>query len=472
MFIKTKDIINMPIEKIKSMFDKFSSYTNSKTLSKQEEQEFSEQMMSFSETMKQCGNGHIVSPEMKPIVKEFEKVNYDFSKLPRSLKVGFDSTYRDLKFVQSNNHEFDNSAPSLYCKIYEFFNNRSNLDFIEKLRKDPLVKKNGYTLESLTDLDSIEMWMQDDRSVEMNIGILTKTIIGKISTSIAIPNAFIAILIILTIALIALIVTLIVLHVSYKSQLTKVLKSVTAEEISEKGKENVRAEAAYTASKNMWENTSPLTKNTYYKPVEFVVSSLQRFTSQGYDKFSKFTHKFAKSQSSKEDYQYSQEFLLGGGLAIPIIVSILLLIIMIKPIIYYIYNLKMRISVFFEEEATLLEINIEDLIEMQNNATTEQEKQRIGRIIEKQRKSMINMSSLSNFFYKQTNEAALKARDDIRDNDSVDYSALVKETPAESPVVSDSASDGPVEVESTTDPNTPYETTQQLPTTGQSVVLF
>ena len=106
MFIKTKDIINMPIEKIKSMFDKFSSYTNSKTLSKQEEQEFSEQMMSFSETMKQCGNGHIVSPEMKPIVKEFEKVNYDFSKLPRSLKVGFDSTYRDLKFVQSNNHEF------------------------------------------------------------------------------------------------------------------------------------------------------------------------------------------------------------------------------------------------------------------------------------------------------------------------------------------------------------------------------
>lgn len=471
MFIKTKDIINMPIEKIKSMFDKFSSYTNSKTLSKQEEQEFSEQMMSFSETMKQCGNGHIVSPEMKPIVKEFEKVNYDFSKLPRSLKVGFDSTYRDLKFVQSNNHEFDNSAPSLYCKIYEFFNNRSNLDFIEKLRKDPLVKKNGYTLESLTDLDSIEMWMQDDRSVEMNIGILTKTIIGKISTSIAIPNAFIAILIILTIALIALIVTLIVLHVSYKSQLTKVLKSVTAEEISEKGKENVRTEAAYTASKNMWENTSPLTKNTYYKPVEFVVSSLQRFTSQGYDKFSKFTHKFARSQSSKEDYQYSQEFLLGGGLAIPIIVSILLLIIMIKPIIYYIYNLKMRISVFFEEEATLLEINIEDLIEMQNNATTEQEKQRIGRIIEKQRKSMINMSSLSNFFYKQTNEAALKARDDIRDNDSVDYSALVKETPAESPVVSDN--DAPVaEVESTTDPNTPYETTQQLPTTGQSVVLF
>lgn len=471
MFIKTKDIINMPIEKIQSMFNKFSSYTNSKTLSKQEEQEFSEQMASFSETMKQCGNGHIVSPEMKPIIKEFEKVDYDFSKLPRSLKAGLDSTYRDFKFIQNNSPmSFDNSASSLYCKIYEFFNNKGNIDFIQKLRKDPLVKRNGYTVESLTDLDSIEMWMQDERSVEMNIGILTKTLIGKVTSVITIPNAFIAILIILTIAIVALIVTLLVLHISYKSELTKILKEITPNEISEKGKDNVRAEAAFTASKNMWDKTSPLTKNTFYKPVDFATSSLQKFTSQGYEKFSKFTSKFAKSQSSKEDYQYSQEFLLGGGLAIPIVVSIILLIIMIKPIIYYIYNLKMRISVFFEEEATLLEINIEDLIEMQNNATTEQEKQRIGRIIEKQRKSMINMSSLSNFFYKQSNDAALKARDDIRDNDSVDYGAIVKETPMESPVVSDN--DGPVETVSTTDPNTPYEDSQPLPTTGNSIVLF
>ena len=84
---------------------------------------------------------------------------------------------------------------------------------------------------------------------------------------------------------------------------------------------------------------------------------------------------------------------------------------------------------------------------------------------------MINMSSLSNFFYKQTNDAALKARDDIRDNDSIDYESIVKETPVETPVVSDN--DGPVETVSTTDPNTPYETPQQpLPTTGTSVVLF
>ena len=68
MFIKTKDIINMPIEKIQSMFNKFSSYTNSKTLSKQEEQEFSEQALSFMNAMKKCGDGHLISPEMKPIV--------------------------------------------------------------------------------------------------------------------------------------------------------------------------------------------------------------------------------------------------------------------------------------------------------------------------------------------------------------------------------------------------------------------
>lgn len=471
MFIKSKDIVNMPVDKIQGMFEKLTRVNNNKIFSKQEEHEFKEQIFSFMDALKKCGNGHLISSEMKPVVKEFEKANFDFSKLPMSLRNSFDNTYKDLKTIENNTNEFKNTPISLYCKIYEFFSNKGNLQFIEKFRKDPIVKKNGYSTETLTDLDSIEMWMQDDRSIEMNLGFITTTLFGKtVAGTVSISNGLIAILVIISIVLIAIVSALIIINLKYKSELTTILKDLSDDKVKTIGKDNIRKEAVYKAAKQMNEKTSPLTKNTYYKPMNFAVSTLEKITSQGYNQFEKFTSKFNSAKNSKEDYQYSEEFLAGGGLAIPIIVCVILLIIMIKPIVYYIYNLKMRISVFFEEEATLLEINIEDLMEMRNNAPTEKEKERIGKIIEKQRKAMINMSSLSNFFYKQTNDAALKARDDIRDNDSQDYGAQVDEADGTNVPAPE---DEPVEGNTSVNPDTPYETPQpDVPTTGTSVVLF
>ncbi len=478
MFIKTKDIINMPIEKIQSMFNKFSSYTNSKTLSRQEEKEFSEQALSFMNAMKKCGDGHLISPEMKPIVDKFEKADYDITKLPTSLKVSFEKTYTDFKQLANNHREFKDTGVTLYCKIFEFFSHKPNLKFIQEMKNDGFFKK-AFSKENYTidDLQSIEMYLQDDRSIETEFtsaikifGHTVKTS-GEVGIKLNLPVMVKVIIAVIIIALISALITLIILNIKYKSEVSKALAAISENDVKEQGAENIRKTTSYTAAKNMWEKTSPLTKNTCYKPMDFVITSLQNTMNNGYGYFKNITNRLGKAKNSKESYEYSQEFLLGGGFAIPVIVSFVLLIIMLKPIVYWIYNLRMKTSVFFEEEATLIEINIEDLVEMQNKATTDKEKERIGKIIEKQRKAMINMSSLSNFFYKQTNDAALKARDDIRDNDAVDYGAIVEETPVETPV--DPVGDGPVEVSSATDPNTPYEVPQQdIPSTGTSVVLF
>lgn len=171
---------------------------------------------------------------------------------------------------------------------------------------------------------------------------------------------------------------------------------------------------------------------------------------------------------TKEDYEQSQEAL---GIAVPIIiiVSLILLAMMMKPIVYFIYNLKMRVSVFFEEEATMLEINIEELIKQRDAAQTDSERARLDKIISKQRKAMTNMSALSNFFYKQTNESAIKTREDISDNDAVDYDQAIDQIDKNDEVV-------PVDPAKSNDynPNAPYEDTQSTdnPTSGDSVVLF
>lgn len=466
MFIKTNDVVNMPVDKLQNMFDKLINVNNSKVFNNDEEREYREQILSFAEALKKCGNGHLVSPELKPLIKEIEKVGYDFTKLPKSLKDSFDSTYVDFKMMMNSSKEFKNTQISTYCKMYEFFHNKDNLFFIDRMQRDPFYKKNAYTAESITSIDTLELALQDDRSLELNFNIITKhALLGSVKTAIFLPNTFVAFVIIISVLLIAAIVALIVINLKYKSELTKILKTVTNEDVKRDGKENVHSVSSYAAAKSMVEKTSPLTKNTCFKPIEFALQALQKITSFGYGVFEKLTKKLNLAKNSKESYEYSQEFLLGGGLAIPIIVSIILIIIMLKPLVYWIYNLKMRCSVFFEEEATLLEINIEDLLELQNNAVSEEEKERIGKIIEKQRKAMINMSSLSNFFYKQTNDASLKTRDDIRDNDSIDYGSMVDDM--------DKPENGRTEITTAVDPNTPYsEPTTELPTSGSPVVLF
>jgi flagellar basal body-associated protein FliL len=469
MKISGRDMLNMPVEKIQKMFDSFTSATNSKVFSRDEERELKAQTLSFMAALKKCGNGHLVSPEMKPIVKAFEKADYDITKLPSSLRMSYEKTYFDLKNVL-NEHggEFKNTAVSLYCKAYEFLADKSNQMFINKLRKDPLAKKNKLTTEGLYDLESLEYWLQDNSEQSQEAGMMTA--LGSLSAGInglsAAMPIVITILAVILICVTAFCITMTIINLKYKAELNKILVKITEDDVNKEGAENIKKNSRYNAAKSMQENTSPLTKNTFYKPMDFAVSGLQRITgSRNATKYIENLMNQVKKNKSTEGYERSQE---GAIVAIPIIIGIICLLMCMKSIVYFIYNLRMKISVFFEEEATMLEINIEELNELKNNAVSDSEKARIEKIIGKQKKAMLNMSALSNFFYKQTNEAAMKTREDIDDNDNIPYDNIIDKDEGIRTEDTGDISD------QTIDSNTPYETTDgatQQPS-GTPVVLF
>lgn len=471
MRIKGRDLMNMPVDKMQKMFDSISSSTNSKVFSKTEERELKTQTLSFMTALKKCGNGHLVNAEMKPIVKEFEKANYDISKLTPSLRLSYEKTYHDLKDVV-NEHpgEFKNSAASLYCKAYEFLLDSNNRDFVNKLRNDPLAKKNNLiSAEGFSDIESVEFWLQNsDQSSEAGLFAAIGSMISSVNGITAALPIVITILCVILITMAAFVIVLTIINLKYKSELTKILTELTDEDIKNKGSEKTKKETKYDATKNLLTNSSPLTKNLLYKPMEFAVGCLQKITSN------KSTTKYiddllvkAKKEKSTEGLEQSQE---GIFVAIPVIIGIICLIMVIKPIVYFIYNLRMRCSVFFEEEATMLSINIEELTTLRDNAPSPEEKARLDKIISKQRKAMINMAALSNFFYKTTNEAAMKTREDIDDNDRVDYDKIIEKEES----ITESRDQIPTEPEDTVYPNTPYETpdSTETPITGNSVVLF
>lgn len=472
MNILGRDIMNMPVDKMQKMFDNVTRVNDSKVFSKSEEKEMKAQLLSFMGALKKCGNGHLVSPEMKPIIKEFEKADFDFNRLPYSLKNSFEKTYIDFKTtLNENNGEFKNSAVSVYCKAYEFLLDNNNRTFLNRIRKDPMVKKTGFSTECFDNIDSLEDWLQnDDQSLEAGFFAAMTALPGTVLQTMAtIKFVGVLIAIILTV-IVALLIVLVVVNIKYKTELSKYLSSVSDNDIKA-DPEGVKKSSRYNAAKNMLEKTSPLTKNTLYKPVDFAISSLQKITyNTGARKYiDKMLAKSKNEKFTKEGYEQSQEAL---EVAVPIIiiVSLILLAMMMKPIVYFIYNLKMKISVFFEEEATMLEINIEELIKQRDAAQTDSERERIDKIISKQRKAMTNMSALSNFFYKQTNDAAIKTREDVSENDSVDYDSAVDQIDNSNNEEIDPSDD---DKRATYNPNAPYEdTTKDNPTSGDSIVLF
>ena len=196
----------------------------------------------------------------------------------------------------------------------------------------------------------------------------------------------------------------------------------------------------YEAAKNMIEHTNPLTKTFLYKPIAGSVNAFGKISDKGYTWFDKALNEAKNAKpASKESLDNSQEAIPGfitagitwiSGLTVPfwIIFSIVCILIFIKPAIYYIYRLKLKMYQFFKLESDMLLVNIEDLEDKAKNATSEIEKNRLLKIVERQRAIYTNFSSIANWFYKSHQEAAMDARDDVRDCDSTDYDAIVNET--------------------------------------------
>lgn len=482
-----KVIMDMPLEKMESMADSFSKVADSKVLTDGEALELKTQILSFGNALTKCGNGHLVPPELKPSIEAFEKADFDIKKLPANMKMSLDKTYNDLKVVcDKHPGEFKNTQAKLYCNIYNFFNNATNLKFLNRIRKDPIVKKSNLSKESFDNDDeyisyeSLERWLantNDDYSFEGIIGATTATMnaikAGVISLTGSVSGTLVTIQTVATIVAVLLVIAIILLSVllltnmQYKAELADILKHITGSDaVEENGTKTIRSDAPYVAAKNMVMHTNPLTKNMLYKPCAGALSSFNKICNKGYQWFDK-TLTSAKNVKSKEDLDHSQEVLpaflikagaIISGASIPfwIIFSIVCVLIFIKPAVYFIYRTKLKGYEFFKEEADMLLVNIEDIEERLKNTTSQAEKDRLSKIIEKQRAVYHNLSAIASWFYKTQQDAAVDTRDDLRDDDSINYDQYIEEVDKENSVVavaqndtSYDPSDDPVNVSNT-----------------------
>lgn len=482
MRITNESIIKASNDQIMKMVKDTERLANNKELNPKELRESQEQILSFGKMLHKCGNGHIVPPELKPIVKDFETHGMDIKKIKPSLRNDFAMVYSDLRLAcMEHPGDLKNSPAETYCRLYEFFNKDINIDFMQKLKQSKFLKKEMGT-EDLG-IDSVESWLAEERSEEIFgiKGAVTAATgaIGGLSASTSFVSA---VLVVSLILITTFLIILCVITMQYKSELTKILTKLSELEVKEKGAKGARKAAAFTAATEMSANMGPLAKQMLYKPINGAITTAENMVSKSRTWFDK-TLKDADAKRgifAKESIDQSEEGVFGvvgatiAGTAgainftpIIVVVSVILLIIMIKPIVYSIYRWKLKCREFFDDEADMVNLNIEELEEMKLKAPTEAEKKRIQKIIDKQKKVAANLAAMANFFYKTQNNAVLDARDDTRDDDGTPYGDALDDTTSTNP---DATSDDNPNDDGTSDGAASNGSTP--PSDGRPVILF
>lgn len=482
MKITNESIIKASNDQIMKMVKDTERLANNKELNPKELRESQEQILSFGKMLHKCGNGHIVPPELKPIVKEFEIHGMDINKVKPSLRNNLSMVYSDLKLAcMEHPGDLKNSPAETYCKLYEFFNNKTNIEFMQKLKQSKFLKKEMGT-EDLN-IDSMESWLAEERSEEIfGIKSAVAAAAGAIGGLSASTQFVLAVLVVSLILITTFLIILCIISMQYKSELTKILAKLSEDEVKEKGSKGARKAAAFAAATEMSANMGPLAKQMIYKPIDGAISTAENMINKSKSWFDK-TLKDADAKRgifAKESIDQSEEGVFAavgssiagaaGGISftpVIVIVSIILLIIMIKPVVYSIYRWKLKCREFFDDEADMVNLNIEELEEMKLKAPTDAEKQRIQKIIDRQKKVATNLAAMANFFYKTQNNAALDARDDTRDDDATPYGDALDDTVSTNP---DTTNDGNPDDDRTSDGAGSSGSTP--PSDGRPVILF
>lgn len=450
-------------DEIGRLVEIFSEVPDSKVFSSDEEKDIRKSWLSFGTTLTNCARGRMIPVEFKPFVKSFEKVDYDITKLPKELKLGLDKTYNDFKSV-AGTKDYKKAAPELYCKIYEFFSNANVTKFFKRVKSDPISKKNSIGLESF-DMESVENLLYENgleiQSIESSISLAKtmglvpsiKDAVMGATTTVANMNNLLNVLMLLLIACAILVTVLIIVHMKYTATLNQVVLENSEKDII------LDKKSAVTSSINIMNNeTGPLVKNLVIRPALHVESICRNITTKSYDFFDKAL-KNVKNIKSKEELDENEETedkseegvidsLVGKGIAsagakiggavaaagafvgahptifitAAVVASVVMLITCIKPLIYYVYRLKLRVSTFFKDQAEMLEVNFDNIRDKINDPrTSPSEKARLEGILAKQKTIAQKLAAYSKSLYGDSNIAAMDARDDIRNEDKIDY---------------------------------------------------
>lgn len=488
--MKTSDVLKINDDQFIKQLDMYDAIPKSRILTKDEEHEMAVRVAEMEHTLKKCSGGKLVSAELQPIVTEFEAAGYNLNNLNPKVRNSLQNTYDELRYcVESDPKTFKNTSAKLYCDLYELFQMNKVSEAMSKMKNTKFFKSSKFGKESIS-IESLEAYLAETDGVQSTEGFVDNFFTKLLHKSQvpAAANTFqsgmLIVCILLFLVTIA-IVTLCVINMQYKTELSKILDKLADDDVKTKGALKCHQDNVREAAIAVEEKTPAITKMTVLKAAKYSTREIKKFAKADYTELDRSVESFNQECSdiiaqSREDGTAAAvvektlldkfiDFLSKSKKGIAIAVGIGLIIGLIKvgiPLIrssiYHFKSWRVRMSNFFDEQSELTEANIEYLIEQRDNpATSEMERERLDKIIKKQRVWIKNMTAWSNMFYKAETDANSDTMYEIRQDEKVDFDKIASEAENAEEASIDEI-DSPV---ATT-------TTDETPTGTKSVVLF
>ena len=426
MKLKTMDLLNIPSEKYDAMLNSIDTITPGRGITDEEDIQFRAQSKAMKNALIKTSKNRFVSPEMKPVVQMFEKANYDLTKLPMEVQGQFADTYQKIQsIVAKNPSKYKNSTAELYCTIYEMFANNNLSKLYKRVKSSSLFNEVEVSREALKGIENWEYYASSRLSQsEEWIGSGISATVSGIATTVGSVNVILHTLNIILIFLISALIVLCIISATFTIRLTQILEKLSnGEKIKKVGPKKAKEESVEEAVVGLNETTPIMTKTFLYKPVASVGKFVNNLSTKMYASFDKTLTNIENNKKSKEGYDPEQSTEFSKELIIVCIICLLPAILArLRSMLYYVGHLRLKMSEFFKEQAEWTEIHIEELIAKRDNpATSPIEKERLTKVIKKQKDWADRLTGWGEKLYKSQDEAGSEARSEIRIDDSKDY---------------------------------------------------
>lgn len=449
--MKASEVLKLNDDQFEKQLDLFDAIPKSKVLSKSEEFELRKSIIEYQYTLNKCVDGRIVSAELQPIVNEFEAAEYNIDNLRPAVKNSLQTTYEELKFaIESDPKSFKNTTAKLYCELYEMFKMNKASEAMKRMKNTKFFKSNKLSKESFS-VESLEAFIAENGSVNSTEGfvdnfftkLLHKSQIPAASISLQGTMLLVSVLLLLTTIAV---ITLCVINAQYKAELVRILDKLSDEEIKNKGSLKCRQDNVKAAALNMEANTPAITKQTLIKASKYSIRQINGFAKADYSELDKSVEEFneycndivAQSKEGVSDkiveftkplYGKFIEFVTKwktGIIAIGMIIGFIKVgIPLIRAAIYHFKSWRIKMSNFFEEQTDLTNANIEYLVEQRDDpSTSSMEKERLNKVIQRQRVWIKNMTAWANLFYKSEVDAGSDTMYEIRQDERINFDEI------------------------------------------------
>ena len=450
--MKLSEILKLNNDQFDKQLDMFDAIPKSRVLSKAEEHELRKSLIEYEHTLNKCKDGKIISSELKPIVDEFEAADYNLDKLKPHVRNSLQNTYEELKYcIENDTQTFKHSSAKLYCDLYEMFKLNKASEAINRMKKTKFFKSSKLSRESFS-IESLENYLAENGQLRSTEGfldnfftkLLHKSQIPAASDSIQYGMFLVSIILILiTISIIA----LCVINAQYHAELAKILDKLVDDDVKTKGALKCRQDNVKQAALAMEQNMPNLTKQTIIKASKYSIRQINQLSKADYSALDKSVEEF--NQECNDIVAQSEEGAVGdkiiqiakplydkfisfvakyktGIIAVGAIIAFIKVgIPLLRGCIYHFKSWRIRMSTFFEEQIETTNGNIEYLIELRDKPTTSQmEKDRLNKIIQKQRVWIKNMTAWANMFYKSEVDASSDTMYEIRQDEKVDFDQI------------------------------------------------